>query len=387
MLLPIYVVINLEWLALISISMAFILILVLSILINKKFYFYEFISYTACVLIRTLFLKQQLVYIKVIYVLILISLCLVVFFRFLLFSKKKDFFLAKTNDFLLNSECDMYFQIDNKGKIKNLSPSVLKVTNMTKKAVLNVKFSNFIKEHFEIIKIDNEIADKNTINNFLNSIANISGKHFNYQAVLEINFKPKTSFQIVLTPIIYRNKLIAKNIYFYIQKLDVINTLRSSLSNSIKDLDNSKQVLNSLMNLSSEMCFFYDFTINSYIVTNAFKEATSLEKNIFSGEEYFNLIHQEDLDGYLEQTHTINSLYSIRLRYRLKIGNDYYNVCEDAILLTKDDYLVSIVRIIENVSQKERIDLKQLIDNLSKYDMTKLIERVGGLLEVKDEKN
>jgi len=81
------------------------------------------------------------------------------------------------------------------------------------------------------------------------------------------------------------------------------------------------------------------------VATDCMRTYTKTDKKEYVFEEIFSHIHSEDVNVYLEQAKTVNSLAITKLKYRLLIADTYYTVEEDSIYMRKDYGLLSIIRI------------------------------------------
>ena len=84
------------------------------------------------------------------------------------------------------------------------------------------------------------------------------------------------------------------------------------------------------------------------------------------------MLHPEDVQFYIDQTATINSLTTTRLKFRMIIGNKYYSMIEDSIYLAKEDKLVSIIRVAQDMRREESPEVI-----LSTKEATEILDDLG----------
>lgn len=89
-----------------------------------------------------------------------------------------------------------------------------------------------------------------------------------------------------------------------------------------------------------------------YVATECMRLYTKTTKKEYTFEELFSHIHPDDVHAYIEQAETVNSMSITKIKYRMQIGDIYYQVEEDSIYMRKDYGLISIIRIAEKVSRK-----------------------------------
>ena len=106
------------------------------------------------------------------------------------------------------------------------------------------------------------------------------------------------------------------------------------------------------------------------------------------------MIHPEDVQLYMDQSSTINSLRTTRLKFRMFIGNKYYGVIEDSIFLAKDEKLVSLIRVTGEAYKEEASDVvlstqeaNDILENLGLSDIDKMAGATLDLLNRIGKKN
>ncbi|MFR7881687.1 MAG: hypothetical protein ACLU5J_09600 [Christensenellales bacterium] len=129
------------------------------------------------------------------------------------------------------------------------------------------------------------------------------------------------------------------------------------------------------------MLWYYDFQNKVYVATRMYETIYKNNKKEYTFEELFSHIHPDDVHAYIEQAETVNSMSITKIKYRMQIGDIYYQVEEDSIYMRKDYGLISIIRIAEkSVTQSMPQNAKiqndlEILNNLAKKDITTTIDK------------
>lgn len=125
-----------------------------------------------------------------------------------------------------------------------------------------------------------------------------------------------------------------------------------------------------------------------YVATECMRLYTKTTKKEYTFEELFSHIHPDDVHAYIEQAETVNSMSITKIKYRMQIGDIYYQVEEDSIYMRKDYGLISIIRIAEkSVTQSMPQNAKiqndlEILNNLAKKDITTTIDKTDDILNI-----
>ena len=109
---------------------------------------------------------------------------------------------------------------------------------------------------------------------------------------------------------------------------------------------------------------------------------TNTTKKEYTFEELFAKIHPDDVNSYIEQAETVNSLSVTKIKYRMKIGPKFYQVEEDSIYMRKDYGLISILRISEqqvyqNAKTKNELEI---LNNLTTKNISNTVNKTEDIL-------
>lgn len=201
----------------------------------------------------------------------------------------------------------------------------------------------------------------------------------------------------IIQPVYYRQKLIGRNIYFYQDRMQVLNDLRSALKQASIDLETSYNFTYIMMSLTDYVGLYFDYNTRTYIATEGFMKFNRNHQREYTFNQFLDMMHPNDVDSYIEQAATINSIYVTKLKYRMLINDDYYYVMEDSININKDADLVSVIRVLNKIDESARKDIplstneaETMLDSLSSSDIKDIMNKTENILNTvvgKDEEN
>lgn len=297
----------------------------------------------------------------------------------------------KTTEYLKNNEYDFFIQMNQKEKITDCSNSLLKFTKLSKKEVLHNHGWKFIFDSFDVKTLNKQEFSLNYVAEFLAAFKECTSKHKCYRFQMEVEMPssehPDNPLLIrydgIIQPVFIGQKLLARNIYFYQDKTIVVEKLKSIVKNACLDLDDAYLQLDMMMSMSEGVIMYYDFQNKVYVATDSMLIYTNTTKKEYSFEELFELIHKDDVNNYISQAETVNSVSITKINYRMKIGDRYYQVEEDSIYMRKDYGLISILRISEQqVYQTARVRSDfEVLDTLNNQNIKATLEKTEGILD------
>ncbi len=311
----------------------------------------------------------------------------------------------KTSEYIKNSEYDYFVQMDKKERITDCSNSLLKLTKLSKKEILKSQGWKFIFDNFNVKSLNKEEFTLNYVANFLAEFKECNSKHKVYRFLMEaeiIKDKETTKGDLVryigiIQPVYCKEYLVARNIFFYQDRMDVVEKLKTTVRKACLDLEDAYLQLDMMMSMSEGMVMYYDYQNKVYVATDCMRLYTQTEQKEYTFEALFSHIHPDDVNSYIEQAETVNSLSITKIKYRLQIGGAYYNVEEDSIYLRKDYGLISIIRIAEKgvtqsvprnaKVQKDVDELDRLYNQNIKEKLNKTIDILNSILGKQDENN
>ena len=194
-------------------------------------------------------------------------------------------------------------------------------------------------------------------------------------------------YEAIIQPVYCGKHLVGRNVFFYQDRAYVVEKLKSIVRSTCIDLEDSYLQLDVMMGMSEGVVMYYDFQNKVYVATECMRLYTKTNKKEYTFEELFTRIHPEDVNSYIQQAETVNSLSITKIRYRLLIGEVYYQVEEDSLYMRKDYGLISIIRIAEksvyqSAPQNAKIinDL-EILDDLSSIDISNTINQTSNILD------
>ena len=321
-------------------------------------------------------------------------------FSFVIDYLKHDLRRQQLFNYMKESEIDFFFQTDHKDRIINYSKTNFKNSKITRKDIYKHILWKFIFDYFAIVSLNNEEFNLEVGTKFLTNykLANSKLKKYKFEIVVK-HEEEYIKYIDILEPIVLYNQVIGRNIYIYQDRLQMIDTLKVTLEEACADLEQAKDQTYILMSLSNEVVLYYDYHSKTYIATEAFCRFSDTHQKEYKFKDIYQMIHPDDRNLYAEQAKAVNSMMVTKIKYRMNVNNEYYNVIEDSINVIKDDCLVSIIRVISKANEKENKDTplsteeaNSLIDNLHNTNITKVIDDVEDIMnavvgEIEDEEN
>lgn len=259
----------------------------------------------------------------------------------------------KTAEYIKNNEYDFYVQMNAKDRVIDCSGSILKLTKLSKKEILQNRGWKFIFDNMNIRTLNKQEFSLNNVAGFLSEFKECNSKHNVYRFSMEVENMAQDKqldtecirYEGIIQPIYRKNTLVARNVYFYRDNINVVEKLKGLVKAACTNLEDAYLQLDMLMSMSEGVVLYYDYQNAVYVATDCMRTYTKTDKKEYVFEEIFSHIHSEDVNVYLEQAKTVNSLAITKLKYRLLIADTYYTVEEDSIYMRKDYGLLSIIRI------------------------------------------
>lgn len=300
---------------------------------------------------------------------------------------------TKTVEYIKNTEYDFFVQLSPKDHITDCSSTFLKLTKLSKKEVVKSHGWKLIFDSFNVKSINKSEFTLNYVANFLNEFKECNSKHkkYKFQMDVEIQLENKelelVKYEAIIQPVYCGKHLVGRNVFFYQDRAYVVEKLKSMVRATCIDLEDAYLQLDVMMGMSEGVVMYYDFQNKVYVATECMRLYTKTNKKEYSFEELFTRIHPEDVNSYIQQAETVNSLSITKIRYRLLIGDVYYQVEEDSIYMRKDYGLVSIIRIAEkSVYQSAPQNAKiinelEILDDLSSINISSTIDQTTNILD------
>ena len=299
----------------------------------------------------------------------------------------------KTVEYVKNTEYDFFIQLDPKDHITDCSSTFLKLTKLSKKEVLKNQGWKLIFDSFNVKSINKEEFTLNYVAKFLNDFKECNSKHKKYKFQMDVEVLTENKeieivkYEAIVQPVFCGKYLVGRNVFFYQDRICVVEELKNTVRSACTDLEDAYLQLDVMMGMSEGVVMYYDFQNKVYVATECMRLYTKTNKKEYSFEEIFTRIHPDDVRSYIEQAETVNSLSITKLKYRLLIGDIYYQVEEDSIYMRKDYGLISIIRIAEkSVYQSAPKNAKiinelEILDDLSSTNISNTIDQTSNILD------
>jgi len=273
--------------------------------------------------------------------------------------KRQNLRREKIVHHLKNTDSDYFFSTNAKDKIVDASVSVSALSGLTPAELKKEKGLDLLLNNFDITKIGGKEANETALEVFREDYKKSVKPYQLYKFEIEALVKGKIeSFRGIVQPLYDGEKFLGKNVYLTQNRLEILDFLRQDLDKARQGWEDALCKAHILMSLSNQAILYYDFQTKTYVATDLFQKATSLGVPELSFDDFIAMIHPDDLDFYIEQASTVNSLSTTRLKYRLLVNGSFYHVVENAIYLEKERGLVSVIHLLGKAEDAEEDVLK-----------------------------
>lgn len=374
-----------------------IILFVLNIVLNKKV---DLISVAAIVAINVCALllstKEVNSALNIIFAILYCLVAVYVLLAFIFYTKCKCICRTRIHDFLKNSEFEYYVQVNNKNKVIDYSLNLLSLIKRDNEGMYDVKFPNFIFNSFNMISLNGEPFNLSLESAFELNYRKTLSRHKNYEFTFTVSDENNNeiTYDCLIQPVYFHNTLIAKNIYISVNRMQILESTRFALAECTQNLLDARNQTYVLMSLTSGVVMYFDFQTKMYNSTESFQKYTDTIRQEYDFDEFLSMIHPEDVQLYMDQSSTVNSLRTTRLKFRMFIGSKYYGVIEDSIFLAKDEKLVSLIRVTGDAYKEEASDVvlstqeaNDILENLGLSDIDKMAGATLDLLNRIGKKN
>ncbi len=334
---------------------------IISVISYRKVLLWSLISIPILEILGILFGQTHLVLTITFDVLLTLTIGLCVF-EFLRNVRINEVINDKANQFLGNVTYDYYFSTNHKDHITKASDSYMELVSLDMTELKKSKGFPTMLSELKIMTINNREVTEEIALKFLFDYEQNMNSHSLYQFDLQVLIDENpVLLKGIVEPVYYKNKFVARNVYLINDQAATFNDLKSTIKKMVSDLEMDQRQMYALMSLTKNAIMYFDYKTMTYVATEALNTYLEVTKKEFSIEEFFNMIHPEDVASYEEQGSMINSMMPNRAKLRLYINKKYYDVVDDAIYLSKDSRLVSIISLVadpEEVSPKKQREIK-----------------------------
>ena len=379
-------------------SSIFVLILIiLKIVLHKKIDFIGILSFLIISTCALIFSQENICsVINIIFAVLYGLLFIYVLLDYIYTAKCHSICKTRIQDYLKNSEFEYFIQVNKKNRVIDYSLNFTNLANRDNEGIFNLKFPEIFFERTNITAVNGEPATIHSLPIFRSNYSKAISRHKNYEfsiTILDEN-DHEVNYEGIIQPVYFHNILIAKNIYLSVNRMQILETTRSTLVEATQNLLDARNQTYVLMSLTSGVVMYFDFQTKMYMSTESFQKYTDTVRQEYDFDEFLSMIHPEDVQFYMDQSSTINSLRTTRWIFRMFIGNKYYGVIEDSIFLAKDEKLVSLIRVAGDAYKEEASDVvlstqeaNDILDDLGLSDIDKMAGSTIDLLNRLSKKN
>ena len=274
----------------------------------------------------------------------------------------------QANNILSNTCYDYYFSTDNKDNIVSASESYLDLLGVDLKEIIRSKGFPTMLSELKVKMINGEVKEQAKELMFLSNYNKACEQNQLYQFDLLVEIEGEDVFlKGINQPLYYKNKFIGRNIYLIHDKVATFESLREQLKRATYEIELTQKQSYALMSLTKNAIMYLDYKTTTYVATEALNTYLGVNQKEFTIDEFYQMIHNDDLNSYKEQGAMINSLMPTRTKLRLYINKKYYEVYDDSIYLNKDSGLVSIISLVSDPEVVSPVKQQEVVE-ASKWD-------------------
>src|SRR5690606_16139594 len=251
-----------------------------------------------------------------------------------------------------NTKWNVYYVVDHKERIKDISLSLLRELNLSKEDVIGKKFLNVFSSKVRFTKMNGEAVHTRVIEKYFNDyrktvkpsdseIMELELQNFNGEPVtLHLHMQPL----YVLGR--YRGRMAVGEKRTDEELLQVEKTLKAT----DKELESIRHKFIATLELSDEGLFYIDLDEKTIWMNDVITESLKMPTNLLKVNDYRDFINPQDLQKYLD---TISNLTpnkpAYAISYRFKVDDNYIWVKENGKRLFEDRYSSTFMGIISPI--------------------------------------
>lgn len=305
-----------------------------------------------CILMNVLS-KNELVN-NIILAVLSAGLCGYIVFDYIDTDKLRNHFAYKATNLIKNAPFDYYYATDKKDKIIDFSESFLELSNSEPNELYHTLGLQTLLAQLNILTINgHEFSEPVALKfhyDYMNTAKTNNPAHF-YMTLMEKD--EEIECLGIVEPIICDKRFVGRNIYLAKSNKETLKKIQEGLNEALNAIRDDRAQLYSMMSMVENVVMYYDYNTSTYVVTESMAKMLNLVQREFSIGEFISMIHPQDLSRYQEQSTIISSIEVSRIKYRLKLGDKYYPICDDVMYLNRDSNLISIIHLEEYNSSTE----------------------------------
>ena len=356
---------NLTDIFLVSTSLLVVVLTVLQIIFCKKVPFISLLAVILLVVLSVLF--DNLVVYIILDILFVITLGFSIY-EYINNYNETNKRNKQANNFLSNVCYDYYFSTNKSDYIVDASESYLDLLGLDFKDLVKAKGLPTMLSELKIKMINGEVKEQTKELMFLSNYNKVCEENQMYQFDLLVEIDGEDVFlKGINQPLYHKGKFIGRNVYLIHDKVATFESLRAQLKRATKEIELTQKQSYALMSLTKNTIMYLDYKTTTYVATEALNTYLGVTQKEFTIDEFYEMIHNEDLNSYKEQGAMINSLMPTRTKLRLYINKKYYEVYDDSIYLNKDSGLVSIISLVSDPEVVSPVKQQEVLD-ANKWD-------------------
>lgn len=215
--------------------------------------------------------------------------------------------------------------LDKKGRIKEISDSLLTVFGNKKEEVLGVDFLTLFFNYYTFVRV---VETKMTLEEFIDDFKSLE-KDKKYS--VELKRTDETAYYTFnINKIFKDNKIIGTSINLEMKDSFWLSNIENSNKDLIIKYDSIIKQYKATMALSKDNYIFHNLNTHDIWVNDNLHKILKIGGNNLGSEDYLKLINKDDVEAYLKVIRNLSKESpSYNIKYRIRIFNKEILVCEE----------------------------------------------------------
>jgi len=251
--------------------------------------------------------------------------------------------------------------LDKKGRIKEISDSLLEIFSESKSNILNNDFLKLFFEKFTFVCV----VEKNmTYSEFIDDFCNLrENKKYSVELLKD---EESLFYTFNVNPVYKDNKYLATTINLEMKDSFWLTNIENSNKDLLIKYDSISKQYKATMNLSKDNYIFHNLKTNDIWVNDNLHKILKIGGNNINAADFFKLINSDDLETYkatIKNLDKDNPSYNIK--YRIRLYNKEVLVAEEGLrLFTKksNDVVIAVFTLTAGSGYEKNNN--KLVDNL-----------------------
>ena len=247
-------------------------------------------------------------------------------------------------------ETKLYVLLDKKDRIKDISNYLLDDLGITSSDAIRHNFFDVIETKYRIIGLNGEGALKNDVKKYYSNYGlKASREKTTMELEVEDDYAVKSALYFQEHSIFRSDKYTGRILIGDIKGEESLIGLERREAEARNELELIKNRFTTVITNSSDGIFFNTLNNDTIWVNDILVKKLYLTSNTMSGNEFFSLIHPDDVKVYQEKIANLND-ESYSISYRFHIGSQYVYVKEEGhkIITNKTIELCGILHVMDD---------------------------------------